>query len=122
VDDEQWARIEAKRARNAYFRQLNEAAKNAKYKPPKEPRPVSRERLEQKPRKRRGPNNNNPKGRPRKTPTNCVSCGALLRMATQKAADLPGSKRHYGRGLCCNCYRRETGTTSWRRIYKENHG
>ena len=39
-----------------------------------------------------------------KMPEKCVECDYLLRAKGEKLADHPGTKAHFGRGLCSSCY------------------
>jgi hypothetical protein len=115
TDEERWERIEAKRARNAYFRSLEQAAKDAaRRKPvryvtatPKKPKP----RPEPKPRvvkpRPTKPRRKGVMGRPQTRPDNCVTCGRPMRDGRQKIADFPGTVPHGSRGECRTCVKGE---------------
>ena len=57
-----------------------------------------------------------------KMPSRCVECDSLLRKKGEKLADHPGTKAHFGRGLCSSCYEmnRTTRVLSERTLAKVN--
>lgn len=126
MDDETWARIEAKRERAAHFRGLEEAAHRAakrrpvvirtkvsKPKPeprkwglewskPIGPRPKAPSRAYKRiPREEWKPRS----GRPQTRPEACRGCERPFRPRRAKMADYPGTVYHAGHGLCHTCER-----------------
>lgn len=49
-----------------------------------------------------------------RVPETCRSCGRALRPQREPAE--PGTVRHQGRGLCCTCWREDTGATDRRQV------
>lgn len=124
MNDDQWERIEAKRAQAAYFRGLELAAHKAARrrptvirtkvsKPKPEPRkwglvwpqPIGpRLRPPSRAYKRIPPEQWKQRtGRPVKRPDNCRGCGRTFRPRQTKVADYPGTVYHAGHGLCRTC-------------------
>lgn len=119
MDEDQWARIEAKRARQAHFRALDEAARKArprgpvvirvavsKPKRPKQwarpigprPKPAARPYVP-KPREEWKPIT----GRPVTRLDNCLGCGRPFRPRKTSILDHPGTVYHVGKNLCRTC-------------------
>ena len=97
MDDATWARIEAKRERNRYFRDLDEKAKRAKYRPVREPA---------KPRVRK-PRIYRPTGGTRggreQIYLKCSGCDRPFRTRAQRREDHPGTVLNAGGGKCKVC-------------------
>lgn len=100
MNDEQWARIEAKRERNRYFTDLEQKARTARYRPVREPR-------EPKPRPARKGGVYQPTGRPRggreQVYLKCSGCDRPFRTRTQRKEDHPGSVLLDAEGKCKVC-------------------
>lgn len=97
MTDEQWERIEAKRERNAYFRDLEQKARTARYRPPPAPKA---------PRKR-GPRASRATGSGRggreQIYLKCSGCDRPFRTRAQKRDEHPGTVLNAGGGKCKVC-------------------
>ena len=92
MSPEQWAKIEEKRARNAYFAGLEQAARVAGQ--PGQPRPS----VPRAPRAKRSS----------RVSANCQGpCGRPMRLGGVKAAQAPGTVRHDAYNKCSTCLRAE---------------
>jgi hypothetical protein len=95
MDDATWNRIQEKRARNAYFRGLDEAARKAQA-PAKPKAPRARA-----PRPSRATGVG--RGGREQIYTHCKGCGRPLRPRQKTATDMPGTRMHYRGGYCKPC-------------------
>lgn len=123
MDEAQWARIEAKRARQAHFRALDEAARKARLrgpvvirvtvsKPKPKPKPPRQWARPIGPRPKPAPRPYVPKpreewkpitGRPVTRLDNCLGCERPFRPRKTSIRDYPGTVYHVGKNLCRTC-------------------
>lgn len=97
MNDDQWARIEAKRERNAHFRDLDKKAQTARYRPIREAR-APRARA---PRASRATGSG--RGGREQIFHQCSGCDRPFRTRAQRKEDHPGTVLNAGGGKCKVC-------------------